>query len=104
MDELRETIIINDNKLTDDLRNRITKEIEKVRNIPIEERRHYYKELIELLEKILENKNKNFDDIVKKIKEKDTIISIQIVSICDYETEKFIREIFKILKGDLEEK
>ncbi len=102
MNELCETIIIKDNELTDELRDECIQIFNKVRNMSLEERRLHYEELNLLLQKILNNKNKNYNDFVNKLKQKDLIIPVQIASIRDSETENIIIKIFAILTNDLE--
>lgn len=102
MDELCETIIIYDNKMTDELRDECTKIIEKVKNMSLEEKKLHYEELNLLLQKILNNKNKNFNNFVNKYKENDFIIPAKIACIRDSETESMIIKIFAILTNDLE--
>lgn len=100
MNESNDKFIIDDNKLTSELR--IECEIiDKIKNMPLEERRLYYEQLSKLCFKLIENKNKNFDEYIKKLKN-PFYETIDIYIKVDKETELFIREIYKIITNKLD--
>ena len=102
MNTLKNTVVIHDNELTNDLRLKCKKTIEIVKNLSLEERRLHYEELNLLLKELLDNKNKNFKDFTKKIIDLPVFDSVEIASILDRETEEYIEEIFNILTNKLD--
>lgn len=102
MDDFKNTIVIHDNCLTTELRNKCELLINEIKQLPLKDRRLRYEELNSLFKELLENKNKNYRDLTKKVSEMPFVCPTEIASILDNETEKYIDEIFKILTNKLD--
>lgn len=101
MIDFNNAVVIRDNKMTNELRDKANSLINKVKSLEASERRDYFEQLNSLLVDILDNKNKNFKDFTKKVSESPYFHDAEIVSVCDKETEQIIEEIFKILTNKL---
>ena len=94
----KKTIVIKDNKLTDELREKCKNMFEKVKSMDTKERLKYYPEIDALLREVIDNKNQNYYDCIKEgINQKNIFFEIQYESITDKETEEIINGLFDIL-------
>ncbi len=95
------TIVIRDNPLTDELRAECQL-INEIKSLPLESRREHYGELNALLNKILDNKNRNFKETAKKLISNPFSDGTEIACVLDKETEDYIEEIFAITSNKLD--
>ena len=99
----RNTIVIRDNELTDELRSKCEQMIGECKRLSLKERRNRYGDLNRLLAELLKNKNKNFEEMKKRLTERGLFESIDFTIVPNDETEMFIREIFQILTNKLDQ-
>lgn len=99
METIKKTIIIRDNDLTDELRDRCSKLIDCIVKMPLNKRRSHYEELNSMLINLCDNKNKNYEDFIKKMKDLPILYEIEIATIRNNEAEEYIKKIFNILTG-----
>ena len=55
------TIIVKDNKLTENLENRYREVVRKVKDMTLKEKKEHYEEIDSLLRDLIKNKNRNFE-------------------------------------------
>lgn len=95
------TLVIHDNPLSNELRAECQL-INKVKILPLESRREHYGELCALVNKILDNKNRNFRETTARLLDDPFSDGTEIACVLDKETEDYIKEIFNIITNKLD--
>ncbi len=63
-------IVIKENKLTDELKEKCKNMLEKVKSMSLKERREYYSKIEALIQELSDNKSQNLDFNLKEDKDK----------------------------------
>lgn len=95
-----ETVVICDNKLTDNLREQFINLYNNLKNLSFSERLKKSDYINDLCEKIIQNKNRNYINFIKKFYEDNHFFGCQEINLIfklDGETEKCIRSLHQLL-------
>ena len=93
-------VVIHDNKLSDSLKKELDSKIQYLKDLSQKDRYQHYGELNRLLAKVLDNKNKNYNEYLQNNKNNNIFGTIEIHTVRDSETERYIDAIFSILLGE----
>ena len=97
-------IVIKENKLTDELKEKCKNMLEKVKSMSLKERREYYSKIEALIQELSDNKSQNLDFNLKEDKDKHKFdhCYVKFEHGIDKETEDVINELFKILTNKID--
>lgn len=95
-----EPVVIRDNQLTDNLREQFNNLYNDLKNLPFRERLKKSDYINDLCERIIQNKNQNYMNFIKKFYEDNRFFGYQEINLIfklDEETEKCIRSLHQLL-------
>lgn len=97
-------IVIKENKLTDELKEKCKNMLEKVESMSLKERREYYSKIEALIQELSDNKSQNLDFNLKedKTKHKRDHCYVKFENEIDEETKDIINKLFKILTNKID--